>query len=313
MPWFPATTGVAPAQPTDDASSAADNRVEATVAPADPSPTATSMAPLTVRDLDSPADLRATAALYNEVFARADAVNPRLLTAIRNNGGLALGAFDGAPDGTSGRGELVGFVYGFVGRDHATGEVYHYSQTAAVRSDQRGRGVGRLLKLAQRDRVLDQGIDRMRWAFDPHRTGNAQFNLDILGATGRWFYGNLYGSESVAGQPARPSDRLILDWDLVASRDGSTRPYPVVGDPPAWGEGAADGDDLLLALPRTPADPLSDATPPEVAAAVAAVLQDAISDGYQAVSCLPSNDSTAVYRLRRAVPQVPQPIPTQEP
>ncbi|WP_051267273.1 GNAT family N-acetyltransferase [Nakamurella lactea] len=253
-----------------------------------------------IRDLETPDQLRAPAALYRQVFGRDDAVNPRLLTAIRGNGGVVLGAFDGA--------DLVGFVYGFLGRDDPAGdagattapELYHYSQTAAVRADQRGRGIGRLLKLAQRDRVLAQGIDRMRWAFDPNRTGNARFNLDVLGATARWFAGNLYGTDSVAGQPERDSDRLILDWDLPGSRDGLVPVrYPPVTTPPAWGTTAEDGDDLLLALPRTHADPLAATPSPEVTAAVSTVLREAIAAGYQAVSCLPSDDLTAVYRLRR--------------
>jgi predicted GNAT superfamily acetyltransferase len=247
---------------------------------------------IAIRDLAEPDELRATAALYRQVFGRDDAVNPRLLTALRENSGIVLGAFDGI--------ELVGFVYGFLARDAADGELYHYSQTAAVRTDQRGRGVGRLLKLAQRDRVLDQGIEHMRWAYDPHRTGNARFNLDVLGAEARWFAENLYGTESVAGQPEHTTDRLILDWDLQRSSQGRTCRYPAVAQAPASGDTAADGDDLLLAVPRTGADPLSPAPPTQLRVRVTAALKEALSRGYRAVSCLPSDEITAVYRLRRS-------------
>lgn len=244
---------------------------------------------IVVRDLESADDLRATADLYREVFGIEEAVNVRLLTAIRGNGGVVIGAFDGA--------DMVGYAYGFLGSGPA-GELYHYSQTAAVRQDQRERGVGTLLKLGQRERVLAQGIERMRWAFDPLRTGNARFNLDVLGASARWFAADLYRSGEAGGTA---SDRLIVEWDLRPGR-ASLVPvtYPVPAELPGWGETAADGADVLLTVPRTNSDPRTPRlVSEEVGARVIAVVRELVGDGYEAVSCLPANATTAVYRLRR--------------
>lgn len=261
--------------------------------------TAQTRSRIAIRDLRTTADLRATSDVYRDVFGISEAVNARLLTAIGANGGVVIGAFDEQ--------ELVGFVYGIVGRDTATGEIYHYSQTAAVRERARGRGVGRMLKLGQRDRVLGQGIDTMRWSFDPFRTGNARFNLDMLGARGRWFVANMYGDQPVGEAAGRPSDRIIVEWNLHSQPPESVPEQAVTNTPP-WGETAYDGTDLLLALPRSNSDPLTAAHSSEaIRERVAAALQRSIADGYRAVSCLPCHHgpgaepdaATAIYRLRR--------------
>nr|WP_269091046.1 GNAT family N-acetyltransferase [Actinopolymorpha cephalotaxi] len=219
------------------------------------------------------------------------------------NGGSVIGAYDGDT--------LVGFAYGYVGRDAGTGEVYHYSQAAVVARAWQGRGVGRALKQGQREYVLATGLTRMRWAYDPVRARNAHFNLDVLGARGRWFVRDLYGPDthgSGHGGPAEPTDRLVVEWDLT----GAPSPVAEPGADrlPGWGETAPAGDDLLLGVPRT-----WSRTEPEpvraarVRAAVRDALESALDQGYVAVSCrtpaAPTGGGvphdTAYYRLRRGV------------
>lgn len=150
-------------------------------------------------------ELAAFLDLYRRAFGCAEAgLNVRLLTAIERNGGVVLGARVG--------GEPAGIVFGFVA--HAPGlGYYHCSQVAAVDQRFRGRGIGRLLKLAQREHVRAQGITRMRWYFDPMRCNDAHFNLNVLGAEAVALERELFGPGE--GRDAGlPTHRLVAEWAL---------------------------------------------------------------------------------------------------
>lgn len=131
-----------------------------------------------------------------------------LLTAAKN-GGLLLGAFDGAT--------LAGFVFGFPGltRD---GKLKHCSHMAGVHPAYRDRGVGYSLKLAQRLHVLAQGIDLITWTFDPLETRNATLNFHKLGAVCNTYLPNLYGDMRDGLNAGLPSDRFQVDWWIASER-----------------------------------------------------------------------------------------------
>jgi predicted GNAT superfamily acetyltransferase len=138
--------------------------------------------------------------LYREVFGYSDPVyglNPRLLGALASNGGSVVGILDEHD-------KLVAFAYGFCGTDRRG--FYHYSQSAVVAADQQGHGLGRMLKHAQKEVALSHGMTRMRWTYDPAQIRNAHFNLDVLGARGRWFAPDMYGPGT---------DRVVVEWDLT--------------------------------------------------------------------------------------------------
>ncbi len=268
-----------------------------------------------VGPIEDPARLPAAVELYRTVLGlRPDdpAVSPRLLAGLRRNGGSVIGAYAGDT--------LVGFAYGYVGRDGATGEVYHYSQAAVVDRDWQGRGVGRALKQGQREYVLTTGLTRMRWVYDPVRARNAHFNLDVLGARGRWFVRDLYGPDPHGPGGPEPTDRLVVEWDLTAAPSpapaADAAAVPTADRLPEWGETLPAGDDLLLGVPRTwsrtEPEPV---TATRVRAAVRDALEAALDRGYVAVSCGAPSPSlgagagagagdddatgTAYYRLRR--------------
>jgi chorismate synthase len=128
--------------------------------------------------------------------------------AMNDNGGLVLGAFRGA--------ELVGFTLGFLGREE--GRLFHYSHMTGVRPSDQNRRVGRRLKLRQREEVLAQGLDEIRWTFDPLQSKNAFFNVHRLGGRPDRYLPNYYGSMNDALNEGLESDRLRLVWRLGEPR-----------------------------------------------------------------------------------------------
>ena len=147
---------------------------------------------------------RAAGELYRDVFGyapTAQALSPRLLMGLLENGGSALGAIDDDD-------RLLGFCYGFVGIEN--GRAHHYSQAAVVADAAQGMGLGRSLKLAQAAVARRTGVDRMRWAYDPYNVRNAHFNLAVLGAAGIRFIPDFYDEPG--------TDRVIVEWEFDRER-----------------------------------------------------------------------------------------------
>jgi predicted GNAT superfamily acetyltransferase len=88
----------------------------------------------------------------------------------------------------------------------------------AVRKDQRNGGLGRRLKLLQREDALARGIKLIEWTFDPLEIKNAYLNIEKLGAVSRRYNINQYGITSSPLQGGLPSDRLIAEWWLKSKR-----------------------------------------------------------------------------------------------
>jgi predicted GNAT superfamily acetyltransferase len=123
-------------------------------------------------------------------------------------GGQVMGAFEGA--------EMVGFALSIPGT--RSGHPYLHSHMLAVRKDHRNGGLGRRLKLLQRDDALSRGIELIEWTFDPLEIKNAYLNIERLGAIARRYNINQYGITSSPLQGGLPSDRLIAEWWLKSKR-----------------------------------------------------------------------------------------------
>ncbi|HEX5431687.1 MAG TPA: GNAT family N-acetyltransferase [Bryobacteraceae bacterium] len=124
-------------------------------------------------------------------------------------GGQILGAFQA--------GRMVGFCLAIPGLK-PEGVCYLHSHMLGVLAEYRDTGVGRKLKLAQRDDALARGIDLIEWTFDPLEIKNAYFNLVRLGAVVRRFVPNQYGSTTSPLHGGLPTDRCIAEWTLRSSR-----------------------------------------------------------------------------------------------
>jgi predicted GNAT superfamily acetyltransferase len=149
-------------------------------------------------------------ALQREIWGEDDLeVEPATLFVVaEETGGQVLGAFDGE--------RLVGYTLALVGfRD---GTVYLHSHMTGVLAGYRDRGVGRALKLFQREEALERGIRLIVWTFDPLENRNAHFNLNRLGAIARKYLPNLYGTTTSPLHLGLPTDRLLAEWPLDSAR-----------------------------------------------------------------------------------------------
>lgn len=158
-------------------------------------------------DLD---ELRAAVALQKEVwnFTDAELVPLRLFVVAEKVGGQVIGAFEGN--------DMVGFALAVPGV--RGGHPYLHSHMLAVRKDFRNAGLGRRIKLFQREEAIARGVDLIEWTFDPLEIKNAYLNIERLGAIARRYTINQYGITSSPLQGGLPTDRLIAEWWVKSKR-----------------------------------------------------------------------------------------------
>ena len=181
---------------------------------------------IVVRKCQGIDEFRACVKLQQDVwnFSDAELVPLRMFVVADKVGGQIVGAFDGD--------ELIGFAISVPG--HRNGHSYLHSHMAGVDERYRNAGVGRKLKLFQREEALSRNIELMEWTFDPLEIKNAFFNIRRLGAIMRHYNINQYGVTSSALHGGLPTDRLIAEWWLRSKRverllqDGTESKFEVV-------------------------------------------------------------------------------------
>jgi predicted GNAT superfamily acetyltransferase len=165
---------------------------------------------ITIRKCAGIDELNACVALQKEVwnFSDLDLIPLRMFVVSQKIGGQTIGAFHGD--------DLVGFAFSIPGS--RAGHAYLHSHMLAVRDSFRNHGLGRKLKLAQREDAIQQGFDLLEWTFDPLEIKNAHLNLSRLGAIARRYSVNHYGHSSSPLQGGLPTDRLVAEWWLTSKR-----------------------------------------------------------------------------------------------
>lgn len=268
---------------------------------------------LTFRTFESDADDAQGLELQRVVWGRefSDVVPQSLIKIARKIGGIAAGAF--APSG-----EIVGFVYGFV--EWRGGQPAHWSHMLAVRPEARDLGLGRRLKLYQRELLLAQGIRVMRWTFDPLEARNAHLNLNRLGAEVETYVREMYademGSELAAGIG---TDRLVALWRLDSERTvaaisgaSASKPSadpvvfaeaPIVGDPATAADAVfPEAPRVRLAVPRAIQDLKADNLALGAAwrASTRAAFEHYFAQGYRVLGLVPLDDERRAYALEKS-------------
>lgn len=165
---------------------------------------------LLIRNCHALDEMSACVSLQKEVwnFTDPELVPLRLFVVAEKIGGQVIGAFDD--------GEMVAFALSLPA--WRGGHCYLHSQMLAVRSEYRNAGLGRRIKLFQREDALARGFELIEWTFDPLEIKNAYLNIERLGAIARRYHVNQYGITSSPLQGGLPSDRLVAEWWLKSNR-----------------------------------------------------------------------------------------------
>jgi len=166
---------------------------------------------LEIRELSTEPELREAGALQKTIwgFEDADLLPFRMFVVATKIGGQLLGALDGD--------RMIAFCVAIPGLKPG-GKVYLHSHMLGVLPEYRNAGVGRLLKIRQKDDALARGIDLIEWTFDPLDVKNAYFNIERLGAVVRRYLRNQYGVSSSVLHGGLPTDRLVAEWWIAKPR-----------------------------------------------------------------------------------------------
>jgi predicted GNAT superfamily acetyltransferase len=171
---------------------------------------------IAIRRCTTTDEFKACVQLQKQVwnFADIDLIPVRLFVVADKIGGRVLGAFAGQ--------ELVGFVMAIPGTRN--GHPYLHSHMLAVSEKYRNQGLGRRLKLAQRQDAITRGFELIEWTFDPLEIKNAFLNIVRLGAIARRYTINQYGVSSSPLQGGLPTDRLVAEWWVKSKRVNEVLP-----------------------------------------------------------------------------------------
>ena len=269
------------------------------------------MSDISIQLATDPLSCRAAEDLQREVWGQPERalVPAEQIRAVVHNGGMLLLAR--SPD------EVVGFCFAFVGLED--GAPILCSHMLAVLPAARSQGLGRALKLAQRDVARKRGFHKITWTFDPLQARNAYLNLHRLGAYAHHYYVDHYGAMEDDINRGMPTDRLLAEWLI----DGDQRPGAAAGSGrglpwilPAVAGAAADhaapadpqvvhvgGGGGLVAVPAS-IDAVKQADRALMLRwrlAVRAALTSAFDAGLQAVDLLrDAGDGVGAYVLRRS-------------
>jgi predicted GNAT superfamily acetyltransferase len=185
-------------------------------------------------------------------------------------GGQVLGAFD--------QENMVGFTLAIAG--YRDGRVFLHSHMTAVMENYRDRGIGRRLKLFQRDDALQRGINLVEWTFDPLEVKNAYLNFMRLGAIARRYLPNCYGVTTSPLHGGMPTDRLIAEWWLDSPRVNNL----LSASPPAFVHGSVGHVEILVPeeMPRLRTENHAEAL--RVQSEVRGEFQNWLAKGYAATA-----------------------------
>jgi predicted GNAT superfamily acetyltransferase len=178
---------------------------------ADPTPSAEEARDgIVIRHCHGIAEFEACIRVERQVWksSEIDIIPIPLFVVASETGGQVLGAFRGT--------DLVGFTLAIAG--WRARKPFLHSHMTAVLDGNRDRGIGRSLKLFQREDALARGITLVEWTFDPLVTKNAYFNFVRLGAIARRYLPNAYGITTSPLHGSLPTDRLVAEWHLRSDR-----------------------------------------------------------------------------------------------
>ena len=166
---------------------------------------------LTIRPLTQISEFTQAIEVQQLTWSRSDysLIPPTIFKSFTKNGGCVMGAFEQTDDGSE---KVVGYVIGFLSIT-SDGSLYHHSQQVAVLPEYQQLGIAFQLKQAQKDYVKNTfNIGIMTWTVDPLLSKNAFLNFHKLGAIGRLYWDNYYGSREDTLNSGLETDRIEVEW-----------------------------------------------------------------------------------------------------
>ncbi len=170
-------------------------------------------------------DYHAIVDLFEKTWGTRRAPDIALVQSIGYAGNTLIVAVDA-------EGTTVGAVLGFLGWDEG---LHTHSHMAAVERSRVALGIGRAMKLYQRAVCLEQGINEIRWTYDPLVQRNAYLHLVRLGGEVSRYLPNFYGilDDEISG--GDDTDRFEVRWRLNSQRVrralGGVHPILPEGEP----------------------------------------------------------------------------------
>jgi predicted GNAT superfamily acetyltransferase len=164
-----------------------------------------------VHALTEHSELEEAVRLQREIwgFAEIELLPVRLFVVATKVGGQVFGAFDGN--------RMIGFLLAIPGMKPG-GSSYLHSHMMGVLPEYRNKGIGRMLKLRQREEAIARGVEVVEWTFDPLELKNAFFNIERLGAIIRRYVLNQYGTTTSHLHGGLPTDRCVAEWHVSSRR-----------------------------------------------------------------------------------------------
>jgi len=174
--------------------------------------------PLTTLD-----DLRACELLQRSLLGeRAKAALPvPTLAAIKDSGGLLLGAWEGQT--------MVGAIVDLVAAKPVPRA--RFTCVHAVAEDARNKGIGALLRMRERAIALEGRTDLIWWWMDPLRSDQSHLAFNKLGAIGSGYLRNALGPLTDRLNSGLATDRIRIEWWIGSPRvrgvtdEGRTLPH----------------------------------------------------------------------------------------
>ena len=166
---------------------------------------------LTIYQLSKFEEFAEVVALQKEIwgYAEIELLPLRFFIVANKIGGQVLGAFDDK--------KMVAFCICIPGLKE-NGKHYLHSHMLGVLPRYRNTGLGRRMKLKQRQYALAEDVPLIEWTFDPLEIKNAFFNIERLGAIIRRYVHNQYGTTSSHLHGGLPTDRLVPEWWVKSAR-----------------------------------------------------------------------------------------------
>lgn len=238
--------------------------------------------------------------LQNKIWGNDIVTSLAQMVAAIHNGGCVIGAFDAD--------RMIGFTYGFPGVTSPLSKPHLVSHMMAVDPDYRNQGIGEKLKRQQREWAIDQGFEKITWTFDPLEIKNGYLNLTKLGGYVRTYYVSYYGSMQDKINKGMPTDRFLLEWDLMSDpvvnmgtkkeRYSEINDYPLALDfivqhsMPISGDVAKHTEEKIILVPVPKDIQTLKSNSFELAydwrMKIRQVVQELFSDGYILVAAVPS-------------------------